>query len=357
MVGQDVSKNRETYPDVKFVDININRKVSLISDMLALLALCRLFLTYKPDIVHSIMPKAGLLAALAGWVCRVPARIHTFTGQTWVAAGGAARHFYYRIDRLINALNTVCLTDSFSQSAFLWDHNLSRSGHPLPVLSMGSLSGVDVERFNLSRMGDAANRLRAELGLDNRHFVFAFIARKTREKGALDILRAFSAVTADFKNVRLLFAGPDEDGIVARLRNTNPELFVNVIDIGSVSNHEAYLAISDVLCLPSYLEGFGSIVIDAAAMGVPAIGSRIPGLTDAIADKQTGMLFSAGDLDALARLMRACIKNPHVWQTMGARAKARVLESFTADRLYEALKELYLKCALERLPTRGNSGI
>jgi len=342
VVGHGVSKNKEFYPNVKFVDIDINRKTSLFSDSLALIALCRFFHSYKPDIVHSIMPKAGLLAAIAGFVCRVPIRIHTFTGQTWVAKAGLSRYFYYLLDRLINSLNTICLTDSLSQSAFLLEHKIHHSRQPLPVLSKGSLSGVDVTRFNLNGLAEEAKQLRTGFGLDKNNFVFAFIARKTRDKGAIDVLKAFSSLSTASKDTRLLFVGPDEDGEIGRLHKTNPELFVNVIDVGHVNNHEVYLAITDVLCLPSYREGFGSIVIDAASMGVPTIGSRIPGLTDSVVDRQTGMLFPAGNLDELVTLMRAFVDDPKMRQTMGAAAKVRVDEFFTADRLYSALKDFYL---------------
>lgn len=353
VAGLDVSKNKDLYPDVRFVDIAITRKTSLLSDGLALIALSRFLLSNKPDIVHSIMPKAGLLTSLAGFICRVPIRIHTFTGQTWVEREGLGQYFYYILDRLINSLNTVCLTDSPSQSVFLLENKISRSGRALPVLSQGSLSGVDITRFNLSSHMASANQLRTKLGIGEDHFVFAFIARKTRAKGAIDMLNAFSELAVIFKDVRLLFVGPDEDGEIERLHKTNPELFVNVIDVGHVSNHEVYLAVTDVLCLPSYREGFGSIVIDAAAMGVPAIGSRIPGLTDSVVDQRTGMLFPAGDLIELVRLMRAFVENPQLGESMGKAAKARVDEFFTADRLYAALKEFYMQCALENISKRN----
>lgn len=349
MVGQDVTKNRDFYPNVFFFDINIDRKRSLFSDLFALLELYRFFITYKPDIVHSIMPKAGLLAAIAGFCCRVPVRIHTFTGQTWAAKVGLSRSFYYLIDRLINFLNSDCLTDSRSQSAFLLENKISKFGQPLRVLSRGSLSGVDISRFNLASVSGSAQQLRTDLMLEKDSFVFAFVARKTRDKGALDILKAFSIVLTIKKNCTLLFVGPDEDGEIGRLHESDPELFENVIEVGHVSNHEVYLAIADVLCLPSYREGFGSIVIDAAAMGVPTIGSRIPGLTDSIDDTQTGLLFSAGDLHELVGHMLALVENPKLRADMGRRAKARVDEFFTADRLYVALKEFYLENARANL--------
>jgi glycosyltransferase involved in cell wall biosynthesis len=356
VAGQDVSVNQEDYPNVTFTDININRKASVFADVKALFALCRFVYWYKPDIVHSIMPKAGLLAALAGFICRVPIRIHTFTGQTWVAKKGASRYLFYMFDLLVNSINTVCLTDSFSQSAFLAEHHITHAGQPLPVLSKGSLSGVELKRFNFKSLAERSARLRSSLGIGVDDFVFSYIARKTQAKGAIDTLKAFSVVSASFQKTRLLFVGPDEDGEIAQLRNSNPEFFDNVCDIGHVHDHELYLAITDVLCLPSYREGFGSIVIDAAAMGVPTIGSRIPGLTDSIVDNETGLLFTPGDIDELVNLMTRFIENLEMRKIMGENAKARVDEFFTADRLYESLKQFYLDCVSAKLGTRTKAG-
>lgn len=345
VVGQGVSANKDAFPDVKFVDININRKTSLIADGAALFQLCKFLLAYKPDIVHSIMPKAGLLTAIAGFICRIPVRIHTFTGQTWVAKKGYSRHFYYALDRLINWANTICLTDSISQSAFLMENGISGSGQPLPVLSKGSLSGVEISRFNVANFKEDAEQLRTTLGLEDSYFVFTFLARKTKAKGAIDILKAFAAISPAIPQARLLFVGPDEDGEIALVKKADPQLFENVIEEDHVSNPEVYLAISDVLCLPSYREGFGSIVIDAAAIGVPSIGSRIPGLTDSIADKETGLLFTAGDTKELEELMMTIANSPDLCKTLGENAKKRVEKYFTADQLYLALKEFYLQYA------------
>lgn len=344
VVGQGVSSCREAYPDVRWVDINLGRKINPVSDLLALFALCRFFIAYRPDIVHSIMPKSGLLAAIAGFVCRVPVRIHTFTGQIWANKTGPARQFYFLLDRLINALNTICLTDSPSQSAFLLQHKVSNAGRALPVLSKGSLSGVDIARFNLPALKEQAWHFRRQLGLSETDFVFAFIARKTRDKGAVDVLRAFAAVSRIHPGARLLFVGPDESGgEIEGLSRSDPELFNNVLNVGRVENHQLYLAISDVLCLPSHREGFGTIVIDAAALGIPAIGSNIPGLVDSIEDGQTGVLFPVGDVDALAGIMADFLESPGKYEKMRLSAKARVNEFFSADLLYDALKALYLK--------------
>ena len=344
VVGQDVSIYQETYPDIKWVDIALNRKISPTADLVSLYRLCRFFLSYKPDIVHSIMPKAGLVTALAGVVCRVPVRLHTFTGQVWATKKLRARLFLYVIDKFINTLNTVCLTDSPSQSQFLYDHHISRLSKPLPVLGNGSLSGVDLERFDPDSMGIPAQYLYKELGITQNNFVFAFIARKTRDKGAIDIINAFSNVVRVYPHSLLLFVGPDEsEGLLEKLMTETPELFNNVRCIDQVDNHELFLAISHVLCLPSYREGFGTIVIDAAALGVPTIGSNIVGLVDSIDNNKTGILFPAGDINQLTAAMLSFLENPAQLKSMGMAARQRVERYFSADKLYAELKCLYLE--------------
>ena len=355
VVGQGVSKFQEAFPHVKWVNINIDRKLNPVNDLLAVINLCSFLWNYKPDIVHSIMPKAGLLTAFSGLFCRIPIRIHTFTGQVWATERGLRRTIHYLADKLINSLNTICLTDSPSQSAFLYEHKITNAGKPLPVLLKGSLSGVDITRFNNQSLVDQGNRLRESLKLKKSDFVFAFIARKSHDKGAIDILNAFSQVVSLKPDAKLLFIGPDEsDREIERLRNENSDMFNNVFEFDLVDNHEVYLAVANILCLPSYREGFGTIVIDAAAMGVPSIGSNISGLRDAIEDGKTGRLFPAGNVGGLVEIMLDAIENPDKYNKMGLAARARVNANFTADLLYNALKACYMQLVVNIIPQSDN---
>ncbi|MDI1307809.1 MAG: glycosyltransferase [Methylotenera sp.] len=344
VAGQGVSIYRLDYPEIKWVDIELTRKVNIFSDFSALLSLCKLIHQYKPDILHSIMPKAGLICALAGFICSTPVRIHTFTGQVWANKRGLVRLFLRVLDKLIVLLNTVCLSDSPSQSEFLYKNNISLNGKPLPVLSRGSLSGVDIQRFDSQLVPSQVKALQAQFGILDTDFIFAFIARKSLDKGAVDVLRAFAIVAQKYSQAKLLFVGPDEsNGEVEKVLNSNSIFQDHVLNIGRVVNHELYLAISDVLCLPSYREGFGSIVIDAAAIGVPTIGSNIAGLVDAIENGKTGILFPVGDIEQLTQLMCTLIESPAQAVQLGERARLRVHKYFTADILFNALKEIYLE--------------
>ena len=133
----------------------------------------------------------------------------------------------------------------------------------------------------------------------------------------------------------------ESEGELEKLMTETPDLFNQVLCIDQVDNHELFLAISHVLCLPSYREGFGTIVIDAAALGVPTIGSNIVGLVDSIDNNKTGILFPVGDIKQLTAAMLSFLENPSQLKSMGLAARQRIERYFSADKLYAELKYFY----------------
>jgi glycosyltransferase involved in cell wall biosynthesis len=346
VAGKDVSLYEGKYENIAWADIPIVRHISPIADFKALIHLCRLICSYRPDIVHSIMPKAAIISALAGFICRVPVRMHTFTGQVWATKQGLYRSFLKWMDRTVIALNTLCLTDSPSQSLFLHDEHVSQNGAPLAVLLKGSLSGVDEHRFNASRVAQDVRELKERLGLDDSQFVFAFLGRKNKDKGIYDLINAFELAISECPAIRLMMVGPDESNDdVAQFLRSKPSLADKVVDIASVDRPELYLGIGNALCIPSYREGFGSVVLEAGAMGIPAIGTDISGLRDAIIHGETGVICPPGDISSLARTMVLFAKDPQKARLMGQAAQSRVQACFSADIMYGALKDCYFEQA------------
>lgn len=343
VAGENVSKYADRYPGVSWADIDIPRRVQPLKDLKSLFQIYALCRRLRPNIVHSIMPKAGLITALAARVAGVTVRLHTFTGQVWDTRSGWVRSAYKMVDRLIVYLNTICLTDSPSQSRHLQLNGIEIQGEPLPVLGKGSLVGVDLERFDPERIRASARVTRATLGLKPSDFVVAFVARKSRDKGALDMLQAFARARAVAPHMWLLFVGPDESGgEIERLRRETPHIFEGVIERDTVFNHEEYLLACDVLCLPSYREGFGSVVIDAAALGVACVGSRIPGLVDSVVEGQTGLLHPAGDIVYLAGLLRTLDQDREQLKQLGQQARARAQTYFATAVMSQLLVAFYL---------------
>jgi glycosyltransferase involved in cell wall biosynthesis len=325
---------------VSRVPIRIVRAISPWTDLLALLALFRLFRRRRFDLVHSITPKAGLLAMLAGALAGAPLRLHTFTGQVWVTRTGPMRGVLKTADRLVARLATHVLADSASQRDFIVAEGIV-AAHAPTVLARGSICGVDTTRFHPDK--SACERVRRELGIAAAAVVFLYLGRVNRDKGVLDLARAFAAVGALHADAHLLLVGPDEGGLDAALAASAAVCAARLHRVDFTDRPQDYFAAADVFCLPSYREGFGSTIIEAAATGVPAIGSRIYGITDAIVEGETGLLFAAGDTPQLAQRMLALAGDRGLRARMGQSARERAVRDFSAAVVTAALLEYYAK--------------
>ena len=322
----------ESLPDLegfaKIFPVRIERKISPWRDFLAICQMVRLFRRYRFQLVHSVTPKAGLLAMTSAFLVGVGVRIHTFTGQVWTTRTGFSRWLLKNADRWIGWLSTDVLVDSASQCRFLLDEGVlveAKSG----VLAQGSISGVDTSRFKPDDR--ARTKIRNELSIPTGDMVFLYLGRLNRDKGLLDLASAFAGI--DDTGVHLLMVGPDEDRIGPQILTLAEGNAKRVYFVGFAAKPEEYLAAADVLCLPSYREGFGTVVIEAAAVGIPAIGSRIYGLVDAIAENESGLLFEVRNVKELRNCMSALCNDKVLRTRLGRQARERVLAQFTSEKL------------------------
>ncbi len=164
----------------RVVFIPIERQIAPWKDLRALFAIWRQLRLDQPDLLQTVTPKAGLLGMLAGRAAGVPIRVHTFQGQVWATASGLKRTIFRLIDTFIAQLSTTILADSRTQLDFLREEGVLRSSK-CRVLGSGSISGVDLERFNHNMPEDPA--LRADLDLTDDAFVFLYVGRLQRDKG------------------------------------------------------------------------------------------------------------------------------------------------------------------------------
>ena len=315
---------------VTILPVPLKRKISLWQDLAAVFQLLKLFQKHNFNIVHSVTPKAGLLAMLAAAIAQVDIRIHTFTGQVWATKLGFGRAALKMLDKLIGCLCTHILVDSPSQRKFLLDEGVIALEKSC-VLQQGSISGVDINRFKPDC--SARLRIRESLQIADGDVVFLFIGRLNRDKGILDLAVAFSNVARRQVNARLLIVGVDEANILEEIYGITKHCAKQVKFIEFTPVPEEYMAASDILCLPSYREGFGSVIIEAAACGVPAIASAIYGLTDAVEDGMSGCLHPAGDVTAMARLLLQFARDTDQRSKMGSYARHRAMANFASRKV------------------------
>lgn len=330
---------------VEVVHIQFERKIMPLLDLVSLV---RLYLTIKrsrPLAIHSITPKAGLLAMLAGFVARVPHRWHTFTGQVWENKQSILRFILKGIDRLIVSLSTRIFADSISQCRFLSDEKVV-SENQISILGPGSIAGVDTDKF----FPDISVRhaLRQELEVADEACIFLFVGRMVRDKGVIDLLNAFVKLAAESETqVGLWMVGPDEENLLPELKQMGETHQFSIRWIGSTHHPEKYMMAADVLVLPSYREGFGSVIIEAGSCSLPVIAYKINGVIDAIEEEVTGLLVEVGRIDLLTEKLRLLALDQKYRTALGTAAREHVINVFSVKAVSDAWLMHYQNCLLD----------
>lgn len=326
--------------NVTLKDVYIARKPNIIFDLLALIRLIKIFRDNKFSCVHSITPKAGLLTMVAAFLARTPIRIHTFTGQVWASKKGMARAFYVFMDWVTAFFSTQVLADSYSQREFLISNGVVAEDKII-VLGNGSIVGVDGSRFR----PDSSMRMqiRRDHGLASTDTVFIFVGRLTVDKGIADLLVAFNEVAQKCIDSHLFIIGPDEADFDNQIADMRQKLNGRIHRVKFTDNPEWYMAASDILCMPSYREGFGNVVIESASVGLPSIATRIYGLSDAVIDGETGIFYEPGNIPQLSKAMLDLHFDLILRTRLGLNARNNANKNFQQDLLTSELEALYLK--------------
>jgi glycosyltransferase involved in cell wall biosynthesis len=334
----DTQYLRKIGVDVEVLNGRIERDISPVKDLRALFCLFRLFRKNRFDAIHSLAPKAGFLSMLAGIIARIPVRIHIFTGQVWVTKTGFMRFFLKAMDKLTAFMATHNLGESFSQREFLLQNKIV-SDSKSKVLAEGSVCGVDTSKFS----PNPSERLKIRQGLNipENSLVYIFLGRLKKDKGVLDLAQAFIKLPLSQNPAHLLIVGSDEEGLELKIKKICASYENRLRFVSLTQFPERYLASADVLCLPSYREGFGNVIIEGASTGIPSIASRIYGVIDAIDENETGLLYEAGNSDELAARMKMMLKDPELRKQLGENALSHSRQHFAKEKVTKAWFDYY----------------
>jgi glycosyltransferase involved in cell wall biosynthesis len=330
------------YTNAKIKYITISREINLFKDLVSLFLLTIHFFINRYDIVHTSTPKAGLLGSVAAFTSFTPTRIHTFTGQRWVTLDGAKKKLLVFLDKVIGFLNTHNYSDSTSQNNFLISSKIVHKKN-ISIIGKGSLAGIDLQRFDLEKTLPQATSKMKNLNLDLDKFTFLFVGRKVKDKGIEELVQAFKIFQKDTDSQgQLLLVGPFESGDPISEKthsDINDDLLIT--DLGFQDRPEDFMAIADVFCLPSYREGFGTVVLEAASLGTPSIGTKIVGLEDAIVNNVTGLLVKPKSVKELSDAMKYLFINREKLCLFGKNGKKRAHKDFGHKLLADKQLESY----------------
>jgi glycosyltransferase involved in cell wall biosynthesis len=323
---------------LRVIPLTIERNVSLWRDFKALIQLIWIFRREKFDLVHSLSPKSGLLAMVAARVARIPLRLHTFQGEVWVTRKGLWRTILKNLDVWMTRCATHLLVVSRSEEQFLIAQHVVAPGQ-LTMLGNGSICGVDLSRFKPD--ADIRNDMRNKLGISVSDKVILYVGRLNRDKGLLDLADAYADLGKRHHALHLLVVGPDEEDLrnQIRARANAADSMLHFADY--TASPERYMAAADMLCLPSYREGFGLVLIEAAATGLPTVGSRIYGISDAVADNETGLLFESGNVAELTRKIELLVTDTTLAKSLGDAGLTRARRDFDRELVLSEFMKYY----------------
>jgi len=291
--GQDVHlenvKNREK---VLTVDVPMYRTISPFKDFVSLVKLYLLFKKEKPLIVHSITPKAGLVSMAAAFFAGVPIRIHTFTGLLFPHKKGFLHHLLLFLDKVLCGFATTIFPEGEGVKKDLENFKVTKK--PLRVIANGNVNGIDLQYFNPDNVSDeVCKNYKKTLQIDSSDFVFVFVGRLVTDKGINELVAAFTDLSKQNSQCKLLLVGPYENELDPLHQETLDLIESNksIISVGFQDDIRPYLALSDVFVFPSYREGFPNVVLQAGAMNLPCIVTDISGSNEIIVQDKNGIIL------------------------------------------------------------------
>jgi len=323
--------------------IQMNRRIAPLKDIVSLLRLYKLFRELSPDIVHSHTPKASFLSMIAARMSGVPVRIYTIHGLPLLTRGKFQRTFLIYIERLVCkvATNVLCVSPSLRQ---LIIRLRICPAYKIKVLKNGSINGVEgMTKFNKANFTvDDGLRLKRNLNIPINSVVLAYVGRLVIDKGIAELTSAWQILRKEFPELVLLMVGEyeSEDPLPPEIKNilaSDDRIFMT----GFVYELPKYYNIIDIIILPSYREGFPIVALEAAAMEVPVIATRIVGASDFILDSVTGKLILVKDPSAIVESVRELITDKSLRKKMGQQGRRWVLDNYKPSDIWRALYEEY----------------
>lgn len=322
---------------VRTIAVPMERHISLFKDLRSLWQMVRVFRREKPDIVHSMTPKAGLISMIAAWICRVPVRMHTYTGLVFPTATGLMKQILIFTDSILCFCATDINPESLGVKEDLQRYHITKK--PLRLIANGNVRGVDMSYYDCTPevMAKAESLRRSDT------FTFCFVGRLVGDKGVNELVEAFDRLHREIPATRLLLVGPYENALDPLKAETDERIRKGdgIEAVGSQNDPRPYYATSDALAFPSYREGMPNVVLEAGALGLPSIVTDINGSREIIRQGYNGVIIPPHDANALYQAMRDFTVNRDETARLAANARKNIADRYEQQMIWQALLAEY----------------
>jgi len=325
--------------------IEMTRKITPWQDLKALWQMFRYFKKEQPLIVHTHTPKAGTIGMIASKMAGVPYRLHTVAGLPLLETNGTKRKLLNLVEKVTYSCASKIYSNSKGLKNIIVQEGFCKS-EKIKIIANGSTNGIDTQFFNPEKVpSETLIQLKKNLGITNDDFVFVYAGRLTGDKGINELLLAFQKMASEFSNVKLLLIGFLEPELDPLHKETLLEIENNrqVLFVPFQKDVRPYYALSDVLVLPSYREGFPNVVLEAGAMGLPTITTNINGCNEIIEHQKNGILIQPKNTNALFEAMKKIMLDHALRTHFQENARQMIVSRFEQIVVWKALLAEYKK--------------
>ncbi|MBO5339811.1 MAG: glycosyltransferase [Oscillospiraceae bacterium] len=307
-----------------YIPVSMNRGMDL-SALKSIWQFIRIFRRERFDLVQYSTPNAACYASIAARITKVPIRLYAQWGIRYTGMTGVTRKLFRLIEKMVCRNSTVIRAQSFLNMEFSISEGLY-AADKVGVVGYGGTIGVDMQRYDMENKGKWRKEIREKYGLSNEDFVFGFSGRITVDKGCRELLSAFKSLVDKGLSAKLFIVGPVDDNcgidkdLISWANRSSSVVMTGAVDN---SNMCKYYSAMDVLTHPTYREGFGMVLQEAGALGVPSITTKVPGASEVFEDGVSAVLVAAKDPVELEKAMKKLSTNPDMTVQLGTQAYER----------------------------------
>lgn len=336
---QDVIQNEQC----RHIIVPMTRKITPVQDLKCLIRLIRIFKQEKPDIVHTHTPKAGLLGMWAAKLSGVKIRIHTVAGMPLMVEKGFKLRLLTFIEKLTYKAANQVWPNSGSLYNYIVEHKFT-TVKKLKIIGKGSTNGINTNRFNKNVLDEKIiGEVKASINFSADTIYLLCIGRLVADKGIVELVNVFSLLQKKYANLKLILTGDFENELdplpaaILQQIKTNP----NIIHITWTQQVEYYMHIANYFVFPSHREGFPNVLLQAGAMQLPIICSRITGNADIVTDQQTGLIFEKANEQQMEMQIEYAINNPQQMQQMALNLQHIIIKDYKRENIWQNILAAY----------------
>jgi glycosyltransferase involved in cell wall biosynthesis len=327
----------------RHIIVPMTRQITPLQDLKCLIQLIQIFKKERPDIVHTHTPKAGLLGMLAAKFCGVKVRIHTVAGMPLMVEKGAKLKLLTFIEKLTYWAAGHVWPNSASLQAFIRAQQLTAE-KKLHIIAKGSTNGINLQRFNkaaLTETGIAA--IKKSIGHSAENTYLLCIGRLVADKGIVELVQVFTRLQKKYAQLRLVLVGDFEAALDPLPAGVLEQIQINpaIIHITWTQQVEYFMQVADYFIFPSHREGFPNVLLQAGAMELPIVCSRIAGNVDIVEHNTTGLIFNRADAQEMEQQVEYAINHPQEMKRMAQTLCSIVQNDYRRENIWQNILANY----------------